>query len=134
MFFLHVGVGQRLVSCHTNLFLLLLLNPLLHYSLFFLYLHHFRFRLFFLQILLRLYISILLLLLRHLFLFFLPLMVQFQADVPRQAADGRHRLELVDHVTRDEIDVVVVEADAGVADALPTQLVEFGVVHPLNAL
>lgn len=61
-------------------------------------------------------------------------MVQFQAYVPRQAADGRHRLELVNHVTRDEIDVVVVEADAGVADALSPQLVEFGVVHPLHAL
>lgn len=54
--------------------------------------------------------------------------------MPRQAAHRRHRLELVDHVARDEVDVVVAEADAGVADALSPQLVEFGVVHPLHAL
>ena len=54
--------------------------------------------------------------------------------MPRQAADGRHGLELVDHVARDEVDVVVAEADAGVVDALTTQLVQFGIVHPLHTL
>lgn len=61
-------------------------------------------------------------------------MVLPQADVPGQAAHRRHRLELVDHIARDEVDVIVAEADAGVADALAPQLVEFGVVHPLHAL
>lgn len=54
--------------------------------------------------------------------------------MPRQAADRRHGLELVDHVARDEIDVIVAEADASVADALATQLVQFGIIHPLHTL
>lgn len=54
--------------------------------------------------------------------------------MPRQAADGRHGLELVDHIAGDEVDVIVAQADAGVADALPTQLVEFGIIHPLHTL
>lgn len=43
--------------------------------------------------------------------------------MPGQAADGRHGLELMDHVAGDEVDVVMAETDASVADALPTQLV-----------
>lgn len=60
--------------------------------------------------------------------------VLLEADVPGQAADGRHRLELVDDVPRDEVNVVVTELDADVANAFPPQLVELGVVHPLDAL
>lgn len=60
--------------------------------------------------------------------------VLLEADVPGQAADGRHGLELVDHVPRDEVNVVVTELDADIADAFPPQLVELGVVHPLDAL
>lgn len=54
--------------------------------------------------------------------------------MPCQAADRRHRLKLVDDVPGDEVDVIVAELDADVADPLPPQLVELGVVHPLNAL
>ena len=54
--------------------------------------------------------------------------------MPRQAADGRYGLELVDHVAGDEVDVIVTQADAGVADALATQLVEFGIIYPLHTL
>lgn len=54
--------------------------------------------------------------------------------MPRQAADGRHCLELVDHVAGDEVDVVVAKLDAGIADALSPKLVQFGIVHPLDAL
>lgn len=61
-------------------------------------------------------------------------MVLFEADVPGQAADGGHGLELVDDVPRDEVNVVVAELDADVADAFPPQLVELGIVHPLDAL
>lgn len=61
-------------------------------------------------------------------------MVLFEADVPGQAADGRHGLELVDNVPRDEVNVIVAELDADIADAFPPQLVELGVVHPLDAL
>lgn len=43
--------------------------------------------------------------------------------MPRQAADGGHSLELVDHVAGDEVDVIVAQADAGVTDSLPPQLV-----------
>lgn len=65
----------------------------------------------------------------------LPLsVVLFEADVPGQAADRRHRLKLVDDVPRDEVNVVVAELDADVTDALPPQLVELGVVYPLNTL
>lgn len=60
--------------------------------------------------------------------------VLFEADVPGQAADGRHRLELMDDVPRDEVDVVVTQLHADVADAFPPQLVEFGIVHPLDTL
>lgn len=61
-------------------------------------------------------------------------MVLFEADVPGQAADGGHGLKLVDDVSRDEVNVVVTELDAHVADALPPQLVELGIIHPLDAL
>lgn len=54
--------------------------------------------------------------------------------MPRQAAHGRDGFELVYDVTGDEVDVVVAELQANVADAFPTQLVEFGIVHPLNTL
>lgn len=60
--------------------------------------------------------------------------VLLEADVPGQAADRRHRLELVDDVPWDEVDVVVTELDMHIANAFPPQLVELGVVHPLDTL
>lgn len=54
--------------------------------------------------------------------------------MPGQAADCGHRLKLVDDVPRDEVDVVVTELDTDVADALPPQLVELGIVYPLDTL
>lgn len=54
--------------------------------------------------------------------------------MPREAAHGRDRFELVYDITGDEVDVVVAELQAGVADTFPSQLVEFGIVHPLNTL
>lgn len=54
--------------------------------------------------------------------------------MPGQAADGGHGLELVDDVSRDEVNVIVAELDADIANAFPPQLVELGVVHPLDAL
>lgn len=61
-------------------------------------------------------------------------MVLFEADVPGQAANGGHGLELVDDVSRDEVNVIVTELDADIANAFPPQLVELGIVHPLDAL
>lgn len=60
--------------------------------------------------------------------------VLFEADVPGQAADGRHGLELVDDISWDEVNVVVTELDADIANAFPPQLVELGIIHPLDAL
>lgn len=80
---------------------------------------------------------------RHLLLLLLLLLVPWvpllrvvllETDVPGQAADGRHRLELVDDVPRDEVDVIVAELQADVADAFSPQLVQLGVVHPLDTL
>lgn len=61
-------------------------------------------------------------------------MVLFEADVPGQAADCRHRLELVDDVPWDEVNVVVTELDTDISNAFPPQLVELGIVHPLDTL
>lgn len=54
--------------------------------------------------------------------------------MPRQAADGGHRLELVDDVSGDEVDVIVAQANTSVSDALSPQLVQFSIVHPLHTL
>lgn len=61
-------------------------------------------------------------------------LVPFETDVPGQAADCRNRLELVDDVPRDEVNVVVTELDTDVADAFPSQLVQLSIVHPLDTL
>lgn len=64
----------------------------------------------------------------------LSVLVLFEADVPGQATHGGNRFELVDDVPRDEVDVVVAELHPDVPDALSPQLVQLGVVHPLNTL
>lgn len=61
-------------------------------------------------------------------------MVLLEADVPGQAADSRHCLELVDDIARYEVDVVVAQLYPTVADPFPAQLVQFGIVHPLDTL
>lgn len=61
-------------------------------------------------------------------------MVLPEADVPRQAAHGRHGLKLVDDVAWDEVDVVVAQLQACVPDALAPQLVQLRIVHPLHTL
>lgn len=57
-----------------------------------------------------------------------------EADVPGQAAHCRHRLELVDDVPRDEVNVVVAELRVNVTNTFPPQLVKLGIIHPLNTL
>lgn len=61
-------------------------------------------------------------------------MILFQAHMPGEAAHGRHTLELVNHVARDKVDVVIVELDTSVADSLSPQLIEFSIVDPLHTL
>lgn len=46
-------------------------------------------------------------------------MVLFEADVPGEAADCRHGLELVDDVPRDEVNVVVAQLRTDIANAFP---------------
>lgn len=57
-----------------------------------------------------------------------------QAEVPGYARHRRHRAELMDDVAGQEVDVVVAQLDAGIADAFAPQLVELGVLDPLHAL
>ena len=54
--------------------------------------------------------------------------------MPGDAGAGGDGAKLVDDVPRDEVDVVVAETQLGVADALATQLVQLGFLHPLPAL
>lgn len=56
-------------------------------------------------------------------LLLLSWVVLFEPDVPGQAADGRHRLELVDYIPRDEVNVIVAELDADVTNTFSPQLV-----------
>lgn len=50
------------------------------------------------------------------------------------AGDGRNRSELMNNVSWQKVNVVVVQIDAGIFDALATQLIQFGVLEPLHAL
>lgn len=61
-------------------------------------------------------------------------MILSQAHMPGEAAHGRHALELVNHVARDKVDVIIVELDTSVADSLSPQLIEFRIVDPLHTL
>lgn len=42
--------------------------------------------------------------------------------------------ELVNYISRKEVDVVIVQVDSSILDALTTQLVQFSVFDPLNTL
>lgn len=102
---------QRPAFCHLNLNILLL-YPLLLILLFPL---KNRFSLF------RFQLNLLLLVLLLLPPF--SLVVLQEADMPCQAADSRNRLELVDHIAGDEVDIIVAQADASITNAFPPQLV-----------
>lgn len=54
--------------------------------------------------------------------------------MPGQAAHSGHRFELVNNSSGNEVDVVVVQLDAGVSDPLSSELVQLGVINPLNTL
>lgn len=64
----------------------------------------------------------------------LLLVILLESNVPSDRGNSGHCSELVDDVTRQEVDVVVVEMDADVADAVTTQLIQLGVLHPLDTL
>ena len=54
--------------------------------------------------------------------------------MPGNAPAGSYCPELVYGVAGDEVDVVVAEAYLGVAYAVPSQLVQLGLFHPLATL
>ena len=54
--------------------------------------------------------------------------------MPGDAGARRHRLELVDDLSRDEVDVVVAQLDVRVAYSTTTKLVQFGLLDPFNTL
>lgn len=60
--------------------------------------------------------------------------VLLEPDVPGDGGDGGHRPELVDDVAGQEVDVIVVEVDARIADPVPTQLIQLRVLDPLHTL
>lgn len=57
-----------------------------------------------------------------------------QSQVPSDARDCRHSAELMDYVARKEVNVIVVERNASILDALAFQLIELGVLDPRDAL
>ncbi len=64
----------------------------------------------------------------------LSLVVLFQAEMPGNAGTSRDGAKLMDNVPGNEIYVIVVESEFGVADTFTTELVEFGFLHPLTTL
>jgi len=48
--------------------------------------------------------------------------------------DGRNGSKLMDDVTWEEVDVIVSETDAKVANAVSSKSIEFGFLHPLDTL
>ena len=54
--------------------------------------------------------------------------------MPRNTSTSCRRTKLVDDVSRDEVDIVVSKAKSCVADAISSQLVQFGFFNPLTAL
>ena len=54
--------------------------------------------------------------------------------MPSDAGDSCHRLELMHDLAGDEVDVIVSQLDAGVADTLPVQLIQLGVLKPGHTL
>ena len=54
--------------------------------------------------------------------------------MPRQTAHGRDGLELMNNIPRNEVNVIVVQLNPGIADAFSPQLIKFGIINPLNTL
>lgn len=61
------------------------------------------------------------------------MVVSAQAHVPGHTAHRGYRLELVDDIPRDEVNVIVPQPDPDEAVSLDSQLVQFRVVGPIVA-
>lgn len=66
--------------------------------------------------------------------FALLLVVLLESDVPGDGGDGRHGPELVYDVPGQEVDVIVVEVDARIANPVTTKLIQLRILHPLDTL
>lgn len=60
--------------------------------------------------------------------------VIFQSQVPSDARASADGAELMDNVAGNEIDVVVLETNLSVANAISTELVELGLLNPTARL
>ena len=56
------------------------------------------------------------------------------SQMPCYAGTGRHCSELMNNVTRDEVDIIISQADGGVFHTISSQLVKFGIINPANTL
>ena len=54
--------------------------------------------------------------------------------MPCDASASTDGAELMDHVTRDEVNVITAESDSGISDALSSQLIQLSFLNPLNTL
>lgn len=54
--------------------------------------------------------------------------------MPRQTAHGRDGLELMNNVPGNEVNVIVVQLNPGIANAFSPQLIKFCIINPLNTL
>lgn len=60
--------------------------------------------------------------------------IQLKANMPRQTAHSRNCLELMNNIPRNEVNVIVIQLNPGIADAFSPQLIEFCIINPLNTL
>lgn len=56
------------------------------------------------------------------------------SQMPRYTGTGRHCSKLMNNVTRDEVDIIISQADGGIFHTISSQLVKFGIINPANTL
>ena len=54
--------------------------------------------------------------------------------MPGNTGTCRHRPELVDDISRYEVDIIVMETKVSIADAISAELVQFCLFDPLSTL
>ena len=54
--------------------------------------------------------------------------------MPGYASDSRHGAELVDDIAGDEVNVIVSEGNASIANPFPPKLVELSIFYPCDTL
>ena len=56
------------------------------------------------------------------------------SQMPCYAGTGCHCSKLMNNVTRDEVDIIISQADGGIFHTISSQLVKFGIINPANTL